>query len=178
MTERLKQGLGREFRATSPTHPPPPDFLPHPSLARAWGECFHWPMGLKHLTNLRQTWPGHWLCQSKSNGQYHNFAAPSPARNWHVGPYPTHGELAQGLSLTMNPTRTASPLCFFLPQWPEIWLSPGSCANILALMEYYGGGGYSHTLPIGVYATQRGRDFEAPDLEWGIHFGGVVYNGV
>ena len=46
-------------------------------------------------------------------------------------------------------------------------------------MEYYGGGGgYSHTLPIGVYATQRGRDFEAPDLEWGIHFGGVVYNGV
>ena len=35
------------------------------------------------------------------------------------------------------------------------------------------GGGYSHTLPIWVCAAQRGRDFEAPDLEWGIHFIGV-----
>ena len=31
----------------------------------------------------------------------------------------------------------------------------------------------SHTLPIRVCAAQRGRDFEAPDLEWGIHFRGV-----
>ena len=36
-----------------------------------------------------------------------------------------------------------------------------------------GGGGYSHTLPIRVCAAQRGRDFEAPDLERGIHFRGV-----
>ena len=36
-----------------------------------------------------------------------------------------------------------------------------------------GGEGYSHTLPIRVSAAQRGRDFEAPDLEWGIHFRGV-----
>ena len=35
------------------------------------------------------------------------------------------------------------------------------------------GGGYSHTLPIRVCATQRGCDFEAPDLERGIHFRGV-----
>ena len=28
----------------------------------------------------------------------------------------------------------------------------------------------SQTLPIRVCAAQRGRDFEAPDLEWGIHF--------
>ena len=35
------------------------------------------------------------------------------------------------------------------------------------------GGGYSHTLPIRVCAAQRGRDFEAPDLERGIHFTGV-----
>ena len=35
------------------------------------------------------------------------------------------------------------------------------------------GGGYSHTLPIRVCAAQRGRDFEAPDLEWAIHFRGV-----
>ena len=34
-------------------------------------------------------------------------------------------------------------------------------------------GGYSHTLPIWICAAQRGRDFEAPDLEWGIHFRGV-----
>jgi len=33
--------------------------------------------------------------------------------------------------------------------------------------------GYSHTLPIGVCAAQRGRDFEAPGLERGIHFRGV-----
>ena len=36
-----------------------------------------------------------------------------------------------------------------------------------------GGGGYSYTLPIWVCAAQWGRDFEAPDLEWGIHFRGV-----
>ena len=35
------------------------------------------------------------------------------------------------------------------------------------------GGGYSHTLHIRVCAAQRGRDFEAPDLERGIHFRGV-----
>ena len=35
------------------------------------------------------------------------------------------------------------------------------------------GRGYSHTLPIRVCAAQRGRDFEAPDLERGIHFRGV-----
>ena len=35
------------------------------------------------------------------------------------------------------------------------------------------GGGYSHTLPTRVCAAQRGRDFEGPDLERGIHFRGV-----
>ena len=33
--------------------------------------------------------------------------------------------------------------------------------------------GYCHTLPIWVCAAQRGRDLEAPDLERGIHFGGI-----
>ena len=41
------------------------------------------------------------------------------------------------------------------------------------VVEARGGGGYSHTLPIRVCAAQRGRDFEAPDLERGIHFRGV-----
>ena len=36
-----------------------------------------------------------------------------------------------------------------------------------------GGGGESHTLPIRVCAAQRGHDFEAPDLERGIHFRGI-----
>ena len=36
-----------------------------------------------------------------------------------------------------------------------------------------GGGGSSHTLRIRFCAAQRGRDFEAPDLEWGVHFRGV-----
>ena len=35
-----------------------------------------------------------------------------------------------------------------------------------------GGGGHSHTLPIRVCAAQRGRDFEPPGLERGIHFRG------
>ena len=35
------------------------------------------------------------------------------------------------------------------------------------------GGGYSPKLPIRVCAAQRGRDFEASDLERGIHFRGV-----
>ena len=34
-------------------------------------------------------------------------------------------------------------------------------------------GGYSHTLPIRVCAAQRDRDFEASDLERGIHFRGI-----
>ena len=41
------------------------------------------------------------------------------------------------------------------------------------VQKHPGGGGYSHTLPIRVCAAQRGRDFEAPDLERGIHFRGV-----
>ena len=61
----------------------------------------------------------HWLSQSKTNGQYHAFAAPFPPRGWHGGPFPPNGELAQRLSLTMRPTRTASPLCLCSPQWPE-----------------------------------------------------------
>ena len=36
-----------------------------------------------------------------------------------------------------------------------------------------GGGGYSHTLPLQVCAAKRGCDFEAHDLERGIHFRGV-----
>ena len=35
------------------------------------------------------------------------------------------------------------------------------------------GGGYFLTLPKQVCAAQRGRDFEAPDFERGIHFRGV-----
>ena len=35
---------------------------------------------------------------------------------------------------------------------------------------YPWGGGYSLTLPIRVCAASRSRDFEAPDLERGIHF--------
>ena len=134
---RLNQVLSREFKVKSPPWLPPP-----PSLARAWGECFHWPMGLKRYKNLTWQTKGRrdqgtdsWLSQSKTNGRNHAFAAPSPARDWHWGPFPTRGELAQGLSLTMRPTRRASPLCFFSPQWPETWLSPGSCANFLARFE-------------------------------------------
>ena len=40
--------------------------------------------------------------------------------------------------------------------------------RVSELFATLGGGGYSHTLPIQVCAAQRGRDFEAPDLERGI----------
>ena len=39
-------------------------------------------------------------------------------------------------------------------------------------------GGYAHTLRIRVYAAQRGRGFETPDLERGIHFRGAFQNRV
>ena len=45
--------------------------------------------------------------------------------------------------------------------------------NPIAFPNICGPGGYSHTLPIRVCAAQQGRDFEAPDLERGIHFRGV-----
>ena len=128
---RLKQVLDTEN--LRPHHPPPPRLSapPQPSTClRGMLSLANGPQTLKEfdMTNLRPTWAVHWLRQSKTKGQYHAFAAPSPPRDWHGSPYPTHAELAQGLSLTMRPTRTASPLCFFSPQWPENRLSPGSCA--------------------------------------------------
>ena len=42
--------------------------------------------------------------------------------------------------------------------------------HVLPSRERGGGEGYSHTLPIRVCAAQRGREFEAPGLERGIHF--------
>ena len=59
-----------------------------------------------------------------------------------------------------------------MPQFPDNFLiSPMKTVNGQSRMG--GGGGYSHTLPVRVCAAQRGRDFEAPDLERGIHFSGV-----
>ena len=65
------------------------------------------------------------------------------------------------LLLLSKPTHKnkSSFLHFYLPQQ-----GPGGGG---------GEGGYSHTLPIRVCAAQRGRDFEAPGLERGIHFRGV-----
>ena len=46
-------------------------------------------------------------------------------------------------------------------------------AFVLVTVPFKGFVGYSHTLPIRVCAAQQGRDFEAPDLERGIHLRGV-----
>ena len=60
----------------------------------------------------------------------------------------------------------------FITSEQESRKSPGVCVCVCG-----GGGGgevrYSHTFPIRPCAAQRGGDFEAPDLEWGIHFRGV-----
>ena len=115
---RLNQVLSREFKVKSP----PLTSSTPPSLARAWGECFHWPMGLKHYKNL--TW------QTKGR---HDQCTDSPRAGLTEGT--TLLKHPQGLSLTMRPTRTASPLCFFSPQWPETWLSSAFCVNILVHFE-------------------------------------------
>ena len=44
--------------------------------------------------------------------------------------------------------------------------------SLLTINPGGGGGTHTHTLPIRVLAAQRGRDYEAPDLERGIHFRG------
>ena len=113
--------------------PPPP-----PRLTRAWGECFHWPMGLKCYKNL--TW--------KTKGR-HNQCTDShrpgltegrtllkhppplgidmeaPSNPWWV---------SSGTELDNEPNQY-SPLRFFSPQGPESWLSSAFCANILAHFE-------------------------------------------
>ena len=60
----------------------------------------------------------------------------------------------------------------------RLYVTYQSISNLLELLfpgvcVPRGGGGYSHTLHIRVCAAQRGRNFEAPDLERGIHFRGV-----
>ena len=71
------------------------------------------------------------------------------------------------------------PSHFFIPvTWNSEYPLPSGHSNFhsrppLRSEHPRRGGGYSHTLPIRVCAAQRGRDFEAPDLERGIHFRGV-----
>ena len=55
-------------------------------------------------------------------------------------------------------------------QEQRLYFSNPKCPVVYVVL---GGVGYSHTLPIRVCAAQRGRDFEAFDLERGIHFRGV-----
>ena len=52
-------------------------------------------------------------------------------------------------------------------------LRQGGTSICAAKARFRRPGGYSHTLPIWVCAAHLGRDFEAPDLEWGISFRGV-----
>ena len=120
-----------------------------------------------------------WLSQTRNNRRYNAFAAPSSPRDWHGGPFPTHGELAQGLNLTMRPTRTASPLCFFSPQWPESWLSPAFCANILAHFEVcFQKFGYIYIYPVkksAIYFSKIFKDLWTENRgklprKFGLHF--------
>ena len=57
------------------------------------------------MTNLRQTWPVHWLCQSKTNGQCHAFAAYSPRGIYMEAP--------------------SQPMASYLRAWAWQWDQPG-----------------------------------------------------
>ena len=54
----------------------------------------------------------------------------------------------------------------------EFSIGMGRSGQSLLTINPGGGGTHTHTLPIRVCASQRGRDYEAPDLERGIHFSG------
>ena len=91
--------LTRKFKAPPPPPPPPPH--------DQWTD------------SIRETkWP------------YLAFAVPSPPRPGIEMDNPSQplGKLAQGLSLTMTSTKTASPLWKLSPQ------SPVFCANILGFL--------------------------------------------
>ena len=92
------QVLSREFKDKSPPWLPPP-----PSLARAWGKCFHWPMDLKHYKNLTwQTKGRHDQCTDSPRARLTEGTTllqhPPPARDWHGGPFSANDELAKGPS--------------------------------------------------------------------------------
>ena len=58
----------------------PPWLSPPPWPSKCLRGLANGPQTVKEfdMTNVRQTWPAHWLCQSKTNGQYHAFSAPFP----------------------------------------------------------------------------------------------------
>ena len=133
---RLKLALSRELKVTSQ---PPPDLTLPRSRAHRWGYPFIGQSAWNLFKNL--AWQTHRLkriqdqwTESPERLTEHTtlLQHPPPTRDWHGGPFPPHGKLAQGLSLTMRPTKTASPLWKFSPQWPETW----RCANILSLFGH------------------------------------------
>ena len=115
---RLKQAISREFKAKTslwPDTPPPP---PQPSKwVTAMLSLANRPQTLKAfgMTNFKQT---HDECTDSPRARpmdHTTLLQPppppqTPAKDWHVGPFPPYGKLAQGLSLTMRPNRAASPL--------------------------------------------------------------------
>ena len=110
---RLYEVLKREFKVKSPPWLPPPS---QPST------CLR---GMLSLANGPKTWIND-RCHVKNltwqtKGRHDQWTDSPRARltegttlSRHGGPFPTHGGLAWELSLTMRPTRTASPPMFFL----------------------------------------------------------------
>ena len=77
-----------------------------------------------------------------------------------------------------NIKRVSSDKKCLLPKHREVIYQTQEEVFHLISKQYYQtlearGGGHSHTLLIQICAPQRGRDFEALDLERGIHFRGV-----
>ena len=125
MTEAAETGPKQRIQGHITPPPPRPFHLTRPhSWAHGWGESFRWLSVLKQThdqwtDSIRETkWP------------YLDFAVPSPPRPGVEMDNPSQplGKLAQGLSLTMTSTKTASPLWKLSPQ------SPVFCANILGFL--------------------------------------------
>ena len=72
-------------------------YLPYGFLAKKWGR--------RQQLNVADV-KDHLLLRLRL---YHAFAESCPARDWRRVPFPSHGKLAQGLSLTIRPTKSASP---------------------------------------------------------------------
>ena len=112
---RLNQVLSREFKVKSPPWLP---FSP-PSLARAWGERFHWPIDLKHYKNLTwQTKGRHDECTDAPRARLTDSTTllehPLPPKGFTWRPLSNPWRVSWGTELDNEINQDSKPPMFFL----------------------------------------------------------------